>query len=154
MKKIAFILAVLLTFSLVSCGGKKQTVRVEINNEDKPRVVEVDELEEFEILGVPDETEVDYLYDIEGFWVRPTDFAFSEGYALSSVTGMHIVSDDFSWTPYYDGVAGQALKCTADLDGVHFYGVEGDLICTLASTGESLLGNGGRVQFVRARESE
>ncbi len=151
MKKIAFALTVFLIFSLVSCGGRKQTVRVEINNEEKPTVVDVSELD---VIGGADDTEINYLDDIEGFWVQSKDYEPDENDALVSVTEMLVVSRELSWTPYFDGVAGQPLKCSADLDGLHLCGVEGDLLISLTYNGETLTDNDGKVLYERTMTVE
>ena len=151
MKKIAFALTVFLIFSLVSCGGRKQTVRVEINNEEKPTVVDVSELD---VIGVADDTEINYLDDIEGFWVQSKDYEPDENDALVSVTEMLVVSRELSWTPYFDGVAGQPLMCSADLDGLHLCGVEGDLLISLTYNGETLTDNDGQVLYERTMTVE
>ncbi len=152
MKKTAILLAIVLAISLTACKGEKtQSVRVVINNEEiQKTIVEVEDL-----MGYgADEENINFLDEMEGFWSRPEGYTADEDDALFDVTELLVESRTESWTPYYNGVAGQSLHCSADVDGLHLYSVEGEEFVVLTYNGESFIGEGGVILYERTATVE
>lgn len=147
MKRIIGLFLLALTLLLCSCNKetRTQSVRVVINNEtNKKNIVDVSELD---VIGFADEEKVNFLDEIEGFWVRVGDG--EENDDAVPFTEMLVVSADESWTPYYNGVAGQPLYCSADVNGLCLYDVEGNVNLLLGYNGTTLSDSDGDLIFER-----
>ncbi|MBE6705662.1 MAG: hypothetical protein E7583_10385 [Ruminococcaceae bacterium] len=152
-KLIAISLAALFAVTAISCEKKeeqkepenKEVASITYEPAEKPEekekvIVEIEELDE-STLSQPDELAVNYLDEMEGYWVR------TEGYD-TGIASFLVESDKGTWTPYYDGTAGQALACKGDVDGIHLENAEGNTV-SYAFDGIALLDSEGNVAYIR-----
>ncbi len=157
-KLLLFSLASLVILTAVSCEKKDETEQPKEENnqvasitykpfekeEMEKVIIEIEDIDE-SLLSQPDDIDIDFLYEMQGYWIRPEGYKPGDDDEISSFL---VESELKAWTPYFDGVAGQILPCTGDLHGLHLEDVEGR-ITSYAYDGIGLLNDDGSVAYVR-----
>lgn len=160
-KTVLIITSAAMLITMIACGKKQEEIPEETNpvnsityepaekREDKientPERVIVDVMDE--IPGGSDDIDIDFLYEMEGYWVRPEGYNHLE--SDKNVPDEFIVnSETGKWKPYIGGAFHKELSCSADITGLCLTLSDGDEVI-YAYDGIGLLNSDGTVAYVR-----
>ncbi len=145
----------------VSCKKEENTVdnteQSRVNSityipaeKEKPVIIDIVDLDMSEI-NEPDDTEIDFLGEVQGYWVRPGGYEHihNEGDMPDELI---INAETKKWKPFRNGSFDTELDCYADQQGLDLTMEDGSIIENFAFDGINLLNNDGSIAYVRLSE--